>query len=273
VSKKLILLSIILILLVGCNRGQKGNARSKSTILYSAAFDGLRTLKKIYGVQNDDNGRTNAEAVVWLGVDVPEPLSDYFHSTPKGRAWVIFDAPYSENGVEKHMLLTATAPADRDYECHACGLLVGGAIFRRSAEGWLMESQNKYISVEGKYGSVESETIRLIKVGPDRHGVLFSGADIHQGYISSYVSLLVPYEKSIVGALNFFVEGPGEGACADAVWEQGIELKPVKQQKNAEGFYDMEADARYNSGECGQVKPIRETVQFKFMNGKYNLEK
>jgi hypothetical protein len=271
--KKLILLLTFVLVLAACSRSQKSEPESQKAKPPAIAFDKLTALKTIYGEVTPVNEGGKTEAVYWNTVDVPKSLSQYYQSTPKGKARIIFDTPYKENGIDKRIVLAATAPADRDYECHACGMLIGGVVFKRASDGWLVESQNKYIAVEGKWGTVEGEKIGLIKIGPERNGVLFSGSDMHQGYESNGVSLLIPYGKSIIESLQFFVEGPGEGVCDDAAWKQGIDLKPAGQQKILQGYYDMKADTRYNDGKCGHVKPIQETRHFAFANGKYQTIK
>jgi hypothetical protein len=272
-NNKLILLLIFVLVLSACTRSQKSAPESQKTKPRAIVFDDFMALKAIYGEVTPANEGGKTDTVFWNTIDVPKSLSRYFQSTPKGKAQIIFDAPYKEDGIDKRIVLAATVPAIKDYSCHACGLLIGGAVFKRSADGWLVESKNKYIAVEGKWGSVDPESISLLKVGPDHYGVLFRGSDMHQGYESIGVSLLIPYGKSIVESLQFYVEGPTEGVCGDKVMDQRLDLKPARHQKAEQIYYDMEAETRYNDGECGHVKSIQETRRFTFSNGKYKKTK
>jgi hypothetical protein len=266
---KTILCSACVLFMIACNPPRVSDHESKSSILFAGSFDRLKALKAIYGELTPLKGSGREETALWRNIDVPKPLAKYFQSESKGIVRVVFDAPFKEDGIDKHVIITATAPADKDYQCHACELLIGGAVFRRSAGGWLIESQNKYVAAKGKYGSMEGEIISLLDIGPAKYGVLIRGTDSHQGYVANYVSLLVPYEKSINEALMLSIEGPSEGVCEDAVWEQDIELKSVKSQKESPEYFDMDADYQYNDGECGEVESVKETEHFRFAKGKY----
>ncbi len=273
--RRLILFSVFFALFVMIDTIHAADTETKGSISIEGPFDPLKALKLLYGTLTPSENEGTDQPVIWQNVGVPERLADYFDSIPKGRVSIIFDSPYRQNNFEKHMIITATVPAGKHYECHACAPLIGGAVFRRSGRRWVLEADNKYITVTGKFGSTDREVIRFAKIGPNRYGVIFQGNDVHQGYISNYVSLIVPYEKSLVQALQFFVEGPGDAACPDNTGEgfsnfeeQGIDVRYVKGETQT-SYYDIETIVRYNSGPCGQVKAVKEMRYFSFISGKY----
>ena len=272
---RLILWSVFFALFVVIGTIHAADNETKRSISIEGHFDPLKALKLLYGTLTPSEEEGNDEPVIWQNVRVPEPLANYFDSMPRGKVSVIFDAPFRQNNFEKHMIITATVPAGEHYECHACAPLIGGAVFRRSGRRWVLEADNKYITVTGKFGSTDREVIRFAKIGPSRYGVIFQGDDVHQGYISNYVSLIVPYGKSLVQALEFFVEGPGDAACPDNAGEDfgnfeepGIDVRYVKGESQT-SYYDIETIVRYNSGPCGQVKAVKEVRYFRFIDGKY----
>ncbi|MFA6283575.1 MAG: hypothetical protein WCT30_09760 [Desulfurivibrionaceae bacterium] len=271
--KKLVLMLIGILFFAATGIAVGSEAVQEGTISFTGPFDKQKALKTFYGDLMPLKGDEQDGAAIWNNVVVPESLSRFFQSTAKGKVRIVFDSSYTEDGIEKNVIVTATVPSDKSYECHACAPLIGAAVFRRSGNGWIMESQNKYANVIGKFGTTENESMGLTKIGPSRYGVVFRGEDFHQGYVSTYVSLLIPFNRSFISSLHFFVEGPGEGACPDAVWKQGIDLKAIKGQITSQGYYDMEASVRYNSGNCGRVKPAVEKRLFKFARGKYERTK
>lgn len=272
-SRRFILLAPVFALFLVIDIIHAADIKINSLISIEGPFDTRKALNLLYGTPMPFQETPYSERVIWR---IPERLSEYyFNSTSNGRVSIIFDAPYREDNIDKHIVITATVPANEDYGCHACAPLIGGAVFRRLGKYWVLEAENKYITVMGKFGSTDREVIRLAKIGPDRFGVIFQGDDVHQGYISNYISLIVPYGKSLVEALQFFVEGPGSAACPDNTGkgfidlpEQGIDIRYVKGESQT-SYYDIEAIVRYNSGICGQVKAVKEVRHFRFTDGKY----
>jgi hypothetical protein len=275
-SRKLVLLLMIILVLTGCNLRHKDSSGPQGSKAPLIAFDKVKALKAIYDHAIPINEGGNQVSVLWEPVNVPKPISEYFPAIPKGIARVIFDAPYKENGIDKRIVLVATAPAENAPACHACALLVGGAVFRSSADGWVAESRNPYIAVKGKYGTVENERMRVFKVGPEHYGVLFEGDDMHQGNVTNYVSLIVPYGKTIVESLQFYVEGNG-AVCEDEEETQrvtpGIVMKQGAQRKDSREYYDLEAETSYSTGECDEEKSVQELKRFSFVDGQYKEAK
>jgi hypothetical protein len=222
----------------------------------------------------------------------PQRFAKYYPSEPTGEVYVAFDAPYSEEGIQKHIVITATMPPG-GHSCHACAPLIGGAVFRQSGEQWVVEAVNKYIAVTGKYGETDRETISLAKIGPSSYGVLFQGDDVHQGDVSNYVSLIVLDGPSLVEALMFFVEGPTEasceggticgpnvpGGCVDVTKKTHGRYKEPRidvrflTRDHGRAYYPVETLIEYNDGGCCGVIPTKELRVFAFEKGKYHMTK
>ena len=139
-------------------------------------------------------------------------LPRYFTSVPKGRERIAFDAPFEVKGIEKHVIVTATVPADEPYECHQCAPLIGGAVFERVGNQWVMKAEDKYIAVTGEFGTIENDDISLARIASNEYGVLFRGNSVHQGYVSTYVSPESCHTASLWSRhSNFTLKDPAMG--------------------------------------------------------------
>jgi hypothetical protein len=274
---------------------------TETSASFEGAFDPQAALTLLYGAETppDIPGHYGAKSWrdhktlrLWRNVEVPERFAKYYPSEPTGEVYVAFDAPYSEEGIQKHIVITATMPPG-GHACHACAPLIGGAVFSQSGEQWVVEAVNKYIAVMGKNGETDGESISLAKIGPSRYGVLFQGDDVHQGYMSNYVSLIVPDGQSLVEALSFFVEGPTEatlhegticgpnvpGGCIDITKknhgrykEPRIDVRFLTRDRGR-AYYPVETLIEYNDGDFCGVIPTKELRVFAFERGKYHMTK
>ena len=271
--KRLILCVMSFVLFVAVGGAHTAELHKGGAISFEGEFDKLKALKAIYGELTLLKDGSYGEPAIWRDIAVPKPLSTYYHRDSKADVRTAFDSQITEDGIERHVIITYSVPAEGFFQCHACAPLIGGAVFKRSADGWIIESQNKYITVIGKWGKTEKENIAIIEIGSGRYGVLFRGSDIHQGYMSNYISLIVPYKNSLVESLQFFVEGPSIDECTGSSWEQDIELSTVRNRKDRDGYYIMKASIRYNKGDCGHVRPVKERRSYYFNKGKYQRKK
>jgi len=71
--------------------------------------------------------------------------------------------------------------------CHACGVVLGFAIFAQAAPGWHLESQKLKWKQLGAWGSPPN-SLTLAEIGENMHAIVIHQADMHQGIFSSYFS-------------------------------------------------------------------------------------
>lgn len=90
---------------------------------------------------------------------------------------VTLSEPFQQGGIEKYILITETAPPEPNYTCHLYAPVIGGAIFSKVGNKWQLDVEQKYIKKMGIYGSAPKG--KLIKIGPDKYGVLFHEEDAH----------------------------------------------------------------------------------------------
>ncbi len=227
-------------------------------------ISGLRVLKLLYGELTDDNGKAR-EPALWRKVKVPDELKDFSDETAD--VYVAFEAAYTEDGTQKYIVITQARPSGSDFGCHACAPLIGGAIFAKTGNRWVLEVENKYIDLIGKYGL--AEPMELVKIGPRKHGILVKADDMYQGYESWFVMLIGPLDGELGGLFVDGFEGPGEGACPDGGSKtgQGIDIAFIDNPKSQ--LSDIRVTKRMNTGECGRVKPVTRIERYVFRNGQY----
>jgi hypothetical protein len=198
-------------------------------------------------------------------------LTRYFQwSKPKGGADVAyvslgFDAPYTEGGHRKHVVVSILTPDPPDqYGCHACTPLIGAAVFTLAGSSWQLESVSLFIE-----DVASGHRFTLVRAGPDRYALQVHQQDDHQGYELDRIDLLVPYQKDIRRALTVgFNESPSPGACGDGS-PQATDLNFDTQ--GAKEFYDALTVVRKNAGECGHLRPTVEQGRYTYAAGVYRL--
>jgi hypothetical protein len=249
--------------------------KKDNTISFTGSFDELKALKAIFGELTPLTDGGYGEHAIWRNMHAPESISSYFRKTENGEVRIVYQSSYYEDGIEKHTIITSTIPSDEyfktyGFNCHACAPLISGAVFKPTTNGWVVESKNEYICVLGSRGAVSGKNFQLIEIGPNRYGVLYLGWNRHQGDITESVTLIMPYNGSMVKSLDLDIDGPHDGACDDKVL---VDLKAIKGQYTSNGYYSLEADIEFNDGACGQVKNIKEKRYFEFNNGKFERKK
>jgi hypothetical protein len=203
-----------------------------------------------------------------------------------GRAFVapLFDAAYVEDSVEKHIVIATLTPRPRSQNsCHACSPLQGGAVFRASGDSWEIEAVGRIIGLGHAWYGLSS-SLRLVRIGPERYGLLHRIEDIHGGYEDKSLELIFAQDGML--AIQFAappVSGPGPGACGIPE-EQHLRLtfdgSGVVSREADAGLFDLLVDRRWNDARCriledavatfeGQV--CHRVSRYEFRDGGYTL--
>lgn len=83
-------------------------------------------------------------------------------------AWALLDASYVEAGTARHLLVTLAQPVGTPWDCHACSLLVGAAIFSRSNSGWSLTARRFALAEVGEFSEQPRATLQPL--GPNHFG-------------------------------------------------------------------------------------------------------
>ncbi len=234
------------------------------------------------------SGATLASPSPAAGIDAPDPqtalkqlyggdtwddarLSNYFGRSLdsdglQNRAFVsvAFQSSFREGGQDKAIVIAGLTPRPADeYRCHACAPLLGGAELVRSGSAWKIVSRTQIIGV----GNGAGNHFSLVKVGPDRYGVLFRLDDSHQGYEQRRIDVITAVDGALVMVLSIgFDERPGKDACADARGQAvNLEFAPGSNPD----YFDAVATVQRNDGICGHLTSRIENARYRFENGKY----
>ena len=239
-----------------------------------------KVLEILYGDLTYENDDKYDQPAIWNNIRAP--WNEITYNT--GLVFVAFEGKYTENGIQKYIILTQTVESE-DATCHACAPIVGGAVFARYDNRWILESENKYIAVMGNWGwmvlpdGVSTETfppdssVDLIKIGPDKHGIYYKGSDFNRGTIFEYIHLIVPYKNTIIDSLDIVLEIPeGSYDCEDNQFaENDLGIHLVHKTNEASDYYDFTVVKQMNEGSCSDrnVRSVKESTNYAFVNGYY----
>lgn len=120
---------------------------------------------------------------------------------------VALSSQYVEGGTTKHVLVTTATPNVTDYDCHACGVLLGAFVFVNDAGKWRVSQELPYFQVGGSWGKPPS--LALIKLSDAAVALHIESGYMGQGILSSshQLFLLKPASQPI---FDYSVEGDSE---------------------------------------------------------------
>ena len=181
-----------------------------------------------------------------------------------------FDARYTENGVEKYIIITeAMWPSKvrwRGEDMSHCTwgerTIVGAAVFFREGGQWKLEAENKY--VDGAFCRAGIGN-KLLHVGMEKYGVSNIYAVASGGGGGWIVSIIIPNE----GGINDFSVSP-ESESLSFDGHSGEETEDVAltfDEKSESEYYDAILRYKYTAREG--AKRVTKTIRFRFVNGKY----
>ena len=109
-------------------------------------------------------------------------------------------------------LLVCTKPFETDYGCIACAPLLGAQLWRKQGNSWCLLAEDRAITFMGGIGDLTYEDVKVVKVGPEKWGVLFED-DVGRGGTNPIVTtLLLPSGEGFIMA---FHEVTGDGYQGD----------------------------------------------------------
>lgn len=183
-----------------------------------------------------------------------------FYITP------VLVAPFLEAGTEKNLLITAALPPE--YDCHACAPMISAALFKKNANNWELEFEQKYLFELGSYGTAPDA--KLVKIGNDKYGVLFETGDTGQGYTYEGLSLVTKLDKGFQKILEVETGGDNSGTCGDELgpcWKfsSKYEFIPGKNPN----FFDFKIMTSGTKGEENNIVPVNENKLYQFDGKEY----
>jgi len=183
-----------------------------------------------------------------------------------------FAKPFTQAGVARFFVITETVPAH--YDCHACAPIIGGATFSKQGDAWQLDTLTKEVSTMGSWGSAPEG--KLIKIGPERYGVVFQPGYTGQGITSESAVVVAETTGNVrvvlvvdeYGADNSGTCGEGLATC----YSFSSKLEFVAGS-NPE-FYDARVTTTgTKEDKDGNVRRANALKKYTFAKGEYMLAK
>lgn len=195
---------------------------------------------------------------------------------------VLLMAEVQEDGTDKVYLVASARPANppNGFECHACRPAIGVAVFKWQGESWILQCANPATGFYGAWG--DPPGVDLVKVGPEKHGLLLSERDLAQGFAWSSAMLLLPISGKVTESWRIQDEQDNLGAYdpTDKLNKQvpyrssaAFKFIAADHLDGSADYYDIEVESR---GEDRKdldhaVKQENWTETYRFTGGKYRL--
>jgi len=180
------------------------------------------------------------------------------------------------------LVSSAHLASEKDFSCHACQPTIGMAVFVWRTSRWVLESASPTV---GKYGSWgEPPDIMLLRVGPDKYGILLSKEDGGQGYSWSERHLLIPIGKTVHEVWSIQDEQDNSGAvdptdpdAPHVAYRSSAAFKFIAREDDdgsgPSDYFDIEVISR-GIGRQDYGHPLQTenwTEVYRFRDGEYRL--
>ena len=172
----------------------------------------------------------------------------------------VLDARYTEDGVEKYMMLTETRYEESEdiSMCQYCRPIVGGFIFAKEGGQWKLETEDKNVSASGSWGESGLDK-KMVRVGHEKYGMRDARVYLYQGVFSGGLGVIMPYGNSIV---RFSV-------CDEENYDDvGTSDCAVQFDESSKGEY-YDAIVSYKSRASKRAKEVTVTKRLRFVDGEY----
>jgi hypothetical protein len=188
---------------------------------------------------------------------------------------VAYSALYEESD-HPHFILIIQTEHFFD-SCHACTVVLGGAIFVENDGLWRLKVFNPAITAAGSWGRAPAE-MELVKIGPDLHAVAVRDRYMAMGVYGENYFLIGPVGNSIEEI--FFLSnsrGEDQSNCgtdetssnySSRCWDYDSRINFF--QGTDSKFYDIEVISEGTKhDDYGSVAPFRETAIYRFTGCRY----
>lgn len=141
---------------------------------------------------------------------------------------------YQNEGIEKKFLVTSTTPTGSWFGCHACVPLLGGFVWEKINNEWLLTGFKEYVTFTGGWGKIKTDQMEIL---PEADALLIKNHHVGQGYHTYSASIIaqvgieiskiwggVTGESNTPGACGTDPGGTFLGEC----WEYEYSMNFVK---------------------------------------------
>ncbi len=279
-SRKLLFLGFLLgalILSVGFARAVIIDARSMKA---ARAFRGNFTTEKAFAALFGNYDTSDQSSSVIVTED------NFDFSRHRGKLTLILDSPFSQGGVEKHLLVTATAIEGED--CHDCPAQIGAYVFAKLGRRWTPEIADKEVDQFGAFGHAfgipdhghpngDEGSAQAVKFAPNVYGFSLTHSDGQQGIGGTFELFVAPVENHYQPVLSQGIEGDNGGACGPESANLFRHAVPCYGFKSTvrflssvhAGFFDIEVDQAGTEDSDQGIIPANNKKLYFFSGDKY----
>lgn len=157
-----------------------------------------------------------------------------------------------------------------EWPCHVCTPLIGGVVFVKQGERWIVESEKKII---GRGDVLESGAYELVKVGPEKYALAIHLSDALQGFETRRLLLLSSDQGILHTSLDVgFNQKPGNAAFIEGdaeLGQQEIFIHSAATQHPE--YFDLIVTLKYNEVVDSIAQFKEEKNRYQYLNGQFKL--
>jgi hypothetical protein len=219
----------------------------------------------------------NEKIASWCPANDSETLQYLYNkkSLSELKSKAAFSELYQEDDHPHFLIITET---ERFFDsCHACTVVLGGAIFHRIDSLWYLKALNRSIAAAGSWGKAPTN-MSLVEIGPDLHAVFVRDRFMAQGDYQENLFVVGPAGDR-VERLFFFFDAAGEnGYCREEADKDAddrgkcvaYDSTTTFQRGSDPDYFDIEIVREgTNYDDYGNVKPFKEVFSYRFNGCSY----
>jgi hypothetical protein len=163
---------------------------------FSGAFDIRRALPALFGNYDPSKQFSSVKVKTDTG-------------TEDGKLIVLLDSPFSQEKIEKHLIVTSTSvPSEM---CHACGARIGVFILASREGRWAPKAADRNAFQFGAFGN--AGTAQAARFAPGVYGFALALGDMHQGIGDTTELFVAPVGNHYQPVLTLNTEEDNSGQC------------------------------------------------------------
>jgi hypothetical protein len=230
-------------------------------------FDNGKALKQMFGTYNAETKRS-----VWKPKKEELGKFNFYDNVTSLQSRAVFSKSFQQGDNDRVIVVTRTAPP-RD-ECEDCVPVLGAAIYTKLGDEWHLDSQAKAISRTGQHGELSGG--KLVKISPNKYGVLFSWKHSNMGVAEEGTMLLAETKSGLKEIFSMVTGSNNKAYCQEnglyendpECWGFSSKVELVKSETSP--YYDVKVTTQGTKQvDQGEVANVRETRRFAYSETGY----
>lgn len=181
----------------------------------------------------------------------------------------------TKDGGEMRAVLISTRPSNSGYECHACGVALGSAFFKKNSGAWTLLAHDVAFDRSGEWGEPTVPSTIALSPGPN-NAFLYYESGMNQGVEWSYLQIhtVVDGRMEKVFDKHILVNNSGnvlgyKELGYPAPEEYSFSSKLFLVPKEGSDYYDIIVTATGTNYQPGGVISVPNKERYEFGDGVY----